>query len=43
MKFAEAQEAVVFSILENTTQHGAIAGKTQTTTTQYYNKNKDAK
>lgn len=33
----ELVEEVVVSILENTTQHGAIAGKTQTTTTQYYN------
>lgn len=33
----ELVEDVVVSILENTTQHGAIAGKTQTTTTQYYN------
>ena len=33
----ELVEEVVVSILENTTQHGAIAGKTQTTVTQYYN------
>lgn len=33
----ELEEEVVVSILENTTQHGAIAGKTQTTATQYYN------
>jgi hypothetical protein len=33
----ELQEAVVVSILENTTEHGAMTGKTQTTTTKYYN------
>lgn len=33
----ELQESVVVSILENTTEHGAIADKTQTTTTKYYN------
>lgn len=33
----ELDEAVVVSILENTTAHGAIEGKTQTTTTKYYN------
>ncbi|MDZ7922594.1 MAG: virulence RhuM family protein [Marinagarivorans sp.] len=33
----ELVEEVVVSILENTTQHGAIAGKTQTTLTKYYN------
>jgi hypothetical protein len=33
----ELQEPVVVSILENTTEHGAIADKTQTTTTKYYN------
>jgi hypothetical protein len=34
---SELQEEVVVSILENTTTHGAIAGKTQTTITKYYN------
>ncbi len=33
----ELQEEVVVSILETTTQHGAIAGKTQTTPVKYYN------
>lgn len=33
----ELQENVVVSILENTTQHGAISGKTQTSTVKYYN------
>ena len=33
----ELKEAVVVSILENTTPHGAIEGKTQTTKTKYYN------
>jgi hypothetical protein len=33
----ELDESVVVSILENTTAHGAIEGKTQTTTTKYYN------
>lgn len=33
----ELQESVVVSILENTTEHGAIADKTQTTSTKYYN------
>lgn len=33
----ELQEEVVISILENTTAHGAIEGKTQTNKTQYYN------
>jgi hypothetical protein len=35
----ELDEKVVVSILENTTQHGAIEGKTQTTKTKYYNLN----
>ena len=33
----ELEEEVVVSILENTTPHGAIEGKTQTTATKYYN------
>ncbi|MFT6656442.1 MAG: hypothetical protein ACJAWI_003225, partial [Marinomonas primoryensis] len=33
----ELDEKVVVSFLENTTAHGAIAGKTQKTTTKYYN------
>ena len=33
----ELQEDVVSSILEHTTQHGAIGGKTQTKPTKYYN------
>lgn len=33
----ELDEAVVISILENTTQHGAIAGKTQTKEVKFYN------
>lgn len=33
----ELQEKVVVSILESTTEHGALAGKTQTTSTKYYN------
>lgn len=33
----ELQEEVVVSILENTTEHGAIAGKTQTNKVKYYN------
>ena len=33
----ELQEAVVSSILEHTTQHGAIEGKTQETKVKYYN------
>ena len=33
----ELQEEVVVSILENTTEHGAIAGKTQTNKVTYYN------
>ncbi len=33
----ELDEKVVVSSLENTTAHGAIAGKTQKTTTKYYN------
>ncbi|WP_188151366.1 virulence RhuM family protein [Teredinibacter waterburyi] len=33
----ELQEDVVCSILEHTTEHGAIAGKTQTTKVKYYN------
>lgn len=33
----ELQEVVVSSILELTTQHGAIKGKTQTKDTKYYN------
>ena len=33
----ELQEQMVSSILEHTTQHGAIEGKTQETKTKYYN------
>ena len=33
----ELDENVVISILENTTQHGAIEGKTQTKQVKYYN------
>jgi len=33
----ELQEQVVCSILEHTTEHGAIAGKTQTSKVKYYN------
>lgn len=33
----ELQEEVVCSILEHTTTHGAIEGKTQTSKTKYYN------
>ena len=33
----ELDEKVVVSILENTTQHGAIEGKTQTNAVKYYN------
>lgn len=33
----ELNEEVVISILETTTKHGAIKGKTQKTTTQFYN------
>ncbi len=33
----ELQEEVVVSILEHTTEHGAIAGKTQTQQVKYYN------
>lgn len=33
----ELQEELVVSILENTTEHGAIAGKTQTQKVKYYN------
>ncbi len=33
----ELDEKVVVSILENTTQHGAISGKTQTKQVKYYN------
>lgn len=33
----ELQEAVVCSTLEHTTEHGAIAGKTQTQKVRYYN------
>ena len=33
----ELQEGVVCSILEHTTEHGAIAGKTQTSKVKYYN------
>ncbi len=33
----ELQEELVVSILENTTEHGAIAGKTQTNKIKYYN------
>jgi len=34
---AELQEQVVCSILEHTTEHGALAGKTQTNKVKYYN------
>tara|TARA_R110002050_G_scaffold57423_5_gene129282 strand:- start:204543 stop:205580 length:1038 start_codon:yes stop_codon:yes gene_type:complete len=34
---AELQEKVVCSILEHTTEHGAISGKTQTRKVKYYN------
>lgn len=34
---SELDEKVVVSILENTTQHGAIAGKTQKKAVKYYN------
>ena len=33
----ELDEKVVVSILENTTQHGAIEGKTQSKPVKYYN------
>lgn len=33
----ELQEEVVCSIMEHTTEHGAIAGKTQTSKVKYYN------
>ena len=33
----ELEESVVSSILEHTTQHGAISGKTQTQATKFYN------
>mgnify|MGYP001167510509 FL=1 len=33
----ELDEKVVSSVLEHTTQHGAIEGKTQTKETKYYN------
>ncbi len=33
----ELQEGVVVSILETTTEHGAVAGKTQTSKVKYYN------
>ena len=33
----ELMEEVVISILETTTEHGAIAGKTQTNRTKFYN------
>lgn len=33
----ELEEKVVVSILENTTQHGALEGKTQTKTVKFYN------
>ena len=33
----ELQEGVVCSILEHTTEHGAVAGKTQTRKVKYYN------
>ena len=36
-KSAELDEKVVCSILEHTTQHGAIEGKTQTKRTKFYN------
>ena len=35
--FYELDEQVVSSILEHTTAHGAIPGKTQTKTVKYYN------
>ena len=33
----ELEESVVCSILEHTTEHGAVAGKTQTNRVKYYN------
>ncbi|MCK9411802.1 MAG: virulence RhuM family protein [Prolixibacteraceae bacterium] len=36
-EMGELKEEVVSSILEHTTQHGAIAGKTQDTKVKYYN------
>jgi len=36
-KLGELEEKVVSSILEHTTQHGAIKGKTQTIKTKFYN------
>jgi hypothetical protein len=36
-KLGELEEKVVSSILEHTTQHGAIKGKTQTIRTNFYN------
>ena len=36
-EMGELSEEVVCSILEHTTQHGAIAGKTQVVKTKYYN------
>ena len=33
----ERDSEVVISILETTTQHGTIEGKTQTSTTKFYN------
>ena len=36
-KSRELDEKVVSSILEHTTQHGAVEGKTQTTSVKYYN------
>ena len=36
-EFGELDEDVVSSILEHTTQHGAIEGKTQTRSVKFYN------
>ena len=33
----ELEQKVVISILETTTEHGAISGKTQTNLTKFYN------
>ena len=37
LNFKERKEEVVGSILEHTTQHGAIKGKKQETSVKYYN------
>jgi len=37
LESGELDEKVVSSILEHTTQHGAIEGKTQTKQVKYYN------